>query len=157
MLIVGLGASACGAAAPTAPSPMPLSLGAGHYTLLIFGTAACTSIDGGNGPSAVSVGVTLEPGDEGKWRLSSEGQTLSGEVELVDSAVEGYVRGSASTASVRITTGDMPDSTVAFEGAASVDHYEGTVLVGTPRFEGTGAASGSVTTCASNGFSLKRS
>ena len=33
--------------------------------------------------------------------------------------------------------------------------YEGPVLVGTPRYEGVGAASGSYTTCAANAFTLQ--
>ena len=142
---------------------MPAELGAGHYTLMIFGTATCLSGTAGSGgpgsvPSSISINVMLDAGETpGMWRISIPAHTLSGEVGLANGAVEGYVRGNAIATTVRFSTGEMPDSTVAFTGPASNGGYEGAVLAGTPRYEGIGTASGSFTTCMSNGFALKRS
>ena len=164
MLIAGLGAAACGAVSPTAPAPAPMAaeLGAGNFTLMIYGTATCLSGTGGSSgtgsvPSSISIDVILDAGEtSGTWRISIPEHTLSGEVGLANGAVEGYVRGNAIATSVRFSTGDMPDSTVAFTGPASTDGYQGALLGGTPRYEGIGTASGSFTTCMSNGFTLKR-
>ena len=162
MLIAGLSAAACGAVSPTAPAPAPMAaeLGAGHFTLMFYGTATCLSGAGGAGsvPSSISIGVVLDAGETpGMWTISIPEHTLSGEVGLANGAVEGYVRGNAIATSVRFSTGEMPDSTVAFTGPAANGGYEGALLGGTPRYEGIGAASGSFTTCMSNGFTLKRS
>lgn len=159
MLIAGLGAAACGAvSSPTAPVPAG-ELGPGRYTLMIYGTATClsaTAEGGGSIPSAVSIGVTLGAGENaGMWSLSIPEHTLVGEVGIVNGIAEGYVRGSAIAAAVRFSTGDMPDETVAFSGPAAGSGYEGTVLAGTPRYEGLGASSGAFTTCMTNGFTLK--
>ena len=158
VLTMALGAAACGASSPTAPEPVAAELHAGQYTLMLYGTATCVTANGEGGgvPSAASVPVVLDAGDRpGAWRLSAPGQSLVGEVGLAGGAVEGYVRGSALSSSVRLSTGVLPDETVAFTGAAEPGRYTGAVLAGTPRFEGVGAASGVVTTCVSNGFTLK--
>lgn len=158
ILTLALAAAACGASSPTAPQPYAAELRAGQYTLMVYGTATCVSANGeGSGvPSAASVAVVLAAGERpGSWRLSAPGQTLIGEVGIAGGAVEGYVRGSALSSSVRLTTGLLPDETVAFHGTGESGRYSGTVLVGTPRFEGVGAASGVVTTCVSNGFTLQ--
>lgn len=155
LLIAGLGSAACGASSPTAPSPAAAELGPGRYTLMVYGTATC--LGDGSVPSSASVPVTLDAGERpGTWRLSAEGQPLSGEVGIENGAVQGFVRGAAMLTSVRFSTGELPDSTVAFQGARSQGSYEGVVLAGTPRFEGVGASSGAATTCMSNGFTLKR-
>jgi hypothetical protein len=126
---------------------------------MIYGTATCLSATGGEGgsvPAAVSIGVTLDAGETpGMWRLSIPEHTLSGEVGLADGIAEGYVRGSALAAAVRFSTGELPDSTVAFSGPPAGSGYEGSVLAGTPRYEGVGASSGAFTTCMSNGFALR--
>ena len=157
VLTVALAAAACGASSPTAPQPVAAELQAGHYTLMLYGTATCVTANGdGNVPSAASVAVVLEAGERpGSWRLSAPGQSLAGEVGIAAGAVEGYVRGSALSTSVRLTTGVLPDETVAFTGTAGPGRYAGAVLAGTPRFEGIGASSGVVTTCVSNGFTLQ--
>ena len=158
LLTAALSAAACGASSPTAPAPVMAELHAGQYTLMLYGTATCVTASGeGSGPpSAASVAVVLDAGDRpGAWRLSAPGQSLIGEVGIAGGAVEGYVRGSALSSSVRLTTGLLPDETVAFTGTAEAGRYAGAVLAGTPRFEGVGASSGVVTTCVSNGFTLK--
>lgn len=155
MLTVVLAGAACGSASPTAPEPAAAEVGS-QFTLALFGTSTCIT-NGANGDvlPAASVPVVLEPGETaGSWRLIAPGQTLVGEIAFTDDGVEGYVRGSAVAASVRVSTGQLPDETVAFTGAEETGRYSGEVLVGTPRFEGLGAASGEVTTCESNGFML---
>jgi len=160
MLILGAALAACGAMSPTAPSKAPISLGSGSYVLMVYGTSTCLADGGttaGTAASAASVPIVLEPGETpGLWRVSAPGQSLTGEVGVVDDAVEGYVRGSADAETVRFATGETPDATVAFQGAPAQDHYKGLILAGTPRFEGLGADSGTIITCASNGFTLKR-
>ena len=139
---------------------MSAGLGAGRFTLMIYGTATCLSGTAGGStvPSSVAIGVTLDASTTpGLWSISIPEHTLVGEVGLANGAVEGYVRGNAIATTVRFSTGEMPDSTVAFTGPASNGGYEGAVLAGTPRYEGIGTASGSFTTCMSNGFALKRS
>ena len=157
MLTMALAAAACGASSPTAPGPLAAELHAGQYTLMLYGTATCVTANGeGRVPSAASVSVVLDAGDRpGSWRLSAPGHSLVGEVGIAHGAVEGYVRGSALSSSVRLTTGQLPDETVAFTGTAEPGRYSGAVLAGTPRFEGIGASSGVVTTCVSNGFTLR--
>lgn len=160
LLIAALGSAACGAASPTAPAQMPAELGPGRYTLMVYGTATCLAGSGagaGSVPSSAAVPVVLEAGSEaGIWRLVAPGQPLTGEVGLESGALQGFVRGTAMLSSVRFSTGELPDSTVAFQGGRAHGGYEGVVLAGTPRFEGVGAASGSATTCMSNGFTLER-
>lgn len=159
VLIFGLLTAACGAASPTAPAAGPVELGAGSFQLTLYGTATCTTANGANGgvPAAASIAVELMPGaTPGTWQVSAPGQSLIGEVGLAGDTVEGYVRGSALTQAVRVTTGTLPDETVAFSGGRNGGQYTGSVLAGTPRFEGLGPASGSVTTCAANGFTLSR-
>lgn len=154
LLIAGLGSAACGASSPTAPALTAAELGPGRYTLMVYGTATC--LGNGTVPSSVAVPVTLGPGERpGTWRLSADGQPLTGEVEVEKGAVQGFVRGTARMSSVRFTTGEYAESTVAFQGMPSNGRYEGVVLAGTPRYEGVGAASGEATTCMSNGFALK--
>lgn len=153
LLIAGLGSAACGASSPTAPMLTAAELGAGRYTLMVYGTATC--LGDGKVPSSVAVPVTLSTGERpGTWRLSVDGQPLTGEVEVEKGAVQGFVRGTAVMSSVRFSTGEFPESTVAFQGMPSKGRYEGVVLAGTPRYEGVGAASGAATTCMSNGFAL---
>lgn len=139
---------------------MPVELGPGRYTLMVYGTSTCLSASGAGAasvPSSVAFPVTLESGAEaGTWRLVAPGQPLSGEVSLENGSVQGYVRGTAMLSGVRFSTGELPDSTVAFQGGRAKEGYEGVVLAGTPRFEGVGAASGSATTCMTNGFTLER-
>lgn len=157
LLIFGLLTAACGSASPTAPSAVPVELHSGSYQLTLYGTATCTTANGENGgvPAAASIAVELMPGaTPGTWQISAPGQSLIGEVGLSGSTVEGYVRGSALTQAVRVSTGTLPDETVAFTGGIGGREYSGSVLAGTPRFEGVGSASGSVTTCTSNGFTL---
>nr|MBA3949773.1 hypothetical protein [Acidobacteriota bacterium] len=121
----------------------------------VYGTATC--LGNGSVPSSVALPVTLDAGERpGMWRLSAPGQPLTGEVGIENGSVQGFVRGTAMLTSVRFSTGELPDSTVAFRGAQSQGSYEGIVLAGTPRFEGVGAASGAAITCMSNGFTLKR-
>ncbi len=154
-LIAGLGSAACGVSSPTAPAPVAAELGPGRYTLMVYGTATC--LGDGAVPSSVALPVTLDAGARpGTWRLSAQGQPLTGEIGIENGAVQGFVRGTAMLTSVRFSTGELPDSTVAFQGARSQGSYEGIVLAGTPRFEGVGAASGAAITCMSNGFTLKR-
>ncbi len=156
MLTVALAGAACGSASPTAPEPVAAEVGGGQFTLALYGTSTCIT-NGANGDvlPAASIPVVLEPGETaGSWRLIAPGQTMIGEIAFTDAGVEGYVRGSAVASAVRVSTGQLPDETVAFTGAEETGRYSGEVLVGTPRFEGLGAASGEVTTCESNGFTL---
>lgn len=158
VLTVALGAAACGASSPTAPALTPTSLGAGNYSLMIYGTATCLNGSGaGAGSSSAALRVVLSStGAADVWRVSVPGQSLTGEVALVNAQVQGWLRGSASTESVRFVTGDTPDGALGVESReARNGRYEGPVLVGTPRYEGLGAASGAYTTCAANAFTLQ--
>ncbi|HEX6322208.1 MAG TPA: hypothetical protein VFZ36_00670 [Vicinamibacterales bacterium] len=160
MLIVGLAAGACGASSsPTAPVAAAASLGAGNYSLIMFGTSTCLSGAGtGAGVSSASITVLLSPtAAPDVWSVSVPGQSLAGEVALVNGQVQGWLRGSATGDTVRLSTGATPDAAVAMESTkASHGTYEGPVLVGTPRYEGTGSASGAYTTCSTNAFTLQR-
>ena len=157
MLLVGLVSAGCGAVSPTAPTPQALTLAAGSYALSVFGTSTCLS-SSGVVTSSATVAVTLSgTAAADVWRVSVPGNSLSGEVAVVNGAVQGWLRGSALGEPVRLSTGETPDAAVAFEGTLENNtRYTGAVLVGSPRFEGIGAASGAVTTCASNGFTLRR-
>lgn len=158
MLILGLGAAACGAKSPTAPSQARTSLGAGNYTLVIFGTATCLSVasSGTVGSSAAIKVVLSSTAASDVWRVSVPGQTLTGEVALVNAQVQGWLRGSASSDTLRLSTGSTPDAALAMESTAQHNgKYEGPVLVGVPRYEGLGSASGAYTTCSSNAFTLQ--
>jgi hypothetical protein len=156
LLTFGLVTAACGAGSPTSPSSRPLVLGAGSYSLLVYGTSTCLNLSG-SVPSAANVPVTLTSTSSADvWRVSVAGNTLTGEVALVNATVQGWLRGSALGEPARLATGPTPADAFAFEGALDNDRFSGAILVGTPRFEGIGAASGAVTTCASNGFTLKR-
>ena len=158
MLIVGLTASACGAKSPTAPPSTPASLGAGNYTLAIFGTSTCLSAAGaGTVASSASVKVVLSSTAAfDVWRVSVPGQSLTGEVALVNAQLQGFLRGSAASDSVRLSTGATADAAIAMESTeANNGRYQGPVLVGTPRYEGLGSASGAYTTCSSNAFTLQ--
>ena len=157
LLTVGLGAAACGASSPTAPAPTLTSLGAGNYSLMIYGTATCLSGNGAGAGSSASLRVSLvATSAPDVWRVSVAGQTLTGEVALVNQQLHGWLRGTASTETVRLVTGDTPDGALAMESRdARNGRYEGPVLVGTPRYEGIGSASGAYTTCAANGFTLQ--
>ncbi len=158
MLILGLGAAACGGKSPTAPSQARTSLGAGNYTLVIFGTATCLSgaSSGTVGSSAAIKVVLSSTAASDVWRVSVPGQTLTGEVALVNAQVQGWLRGSASSDTLRLSTGSTPDAALAMESTAQRNgKYEGPVLVGVPRYEGLGSASGAYTTCSSNAFTLQ--
>jgi len=156
MVIVGLGAVACGAKSPTAPAAV--SLGAGTYTLSIYGTSTCLSAAGtASTGSSASLRVTLSSTQASDvWRVSIPGQSLTGEVALVNAQLQGWLRGSATSETVRLVTGATPDGALAMESTdVHNGRYQGPVLVGTPRYEGIGAASGAYTTCASNAFTLQ--
>jgi len=161
VLIVGLGVGACGASSsPTAPvaAAAPASLGAGSYSLIMFGTSTCLSGSGtGAGVSSASIKVLLSSTTASDvWRVSVSGQSLTGEVALVEGQVQGWLRGSATSDTVRLSTGATPDAALAMESTkARNGTYEGPVLVGTPRYEGTGSASGAYTTCSTNAFTLQ--
>jgi hypothetical protein len=158
VLIVGLGAAACGSSSsPTAPATSP-ALGAGNYSLVVFGTSACLSGSGtGSGTSSASIKVELSSTAAfDVWRVSVPGQSLAGEVALVKGQLQGWLRGSAASETVRLATGATPDAALAMESTrASHGTYEGPVLVGTPRYEGIGSASGAYTTCSTNAFTLQ--
>ena len=156
LVTLGLAAAACGATSPTAPPPVT-SLGAGNYSLMIYGTSTCLSANGGTSTSSASVKVTLTVTSQvDVWRVSVAGQSLTGEVALVNGQLQGWLRGSASTESIRLTTGETAEGALAMESHDQRNgRYEGPVLVGTPRYEGVGAASGSYTTCAANAFTLQ--
>lgn len=160
VLIVGLGAGACGASSsPTAPAAAaPAVLGAGNYSLIMFGTSTCLSGSGtGAGVSSASIRVVLgSTAAFDVWRVSVPGQSLTGDVALVNGQLQGWLRGSAASETVRLATGATPDAAVAMESTrAHNGTYEGPVLVGTPRYEGIGSASGAYTTCATNAFTLQ--
>jgi len=156
VLIVGLATGACGASSPTAPAP-PASLGAGNYSLMIYGTATCLSgTSGAQIASSATVKVVLSSTSASDvWRVSVPGQSLTGEVALVNAQLQGWLRGSASSDTVRLSTGDANGALAMESTDASNGRYQGPVLVGTPRYEGLGAASGAFTTCASNAFTLR--
>lgn len=143
---------------PTAPAPLAVGLAAGSYALSVFGTSSCLSSSGAVTSSA-TVAITLSSTSAPDvWRVSVPGHSLLGELAVVNGAVQGWLRGSALGEPVRLSTGETPDAAVAFEGTLdNKARYTGAVLVGSPRFEGIGVASGAVTTCASNGFTLRRS
>jgi len=158
MVIVGLGAIACGAKSPTAPAAAATSLSAGNYLLSIYGTATCLSAAGSSQTgSSASVKIVLSSTQASDvWRVSVPGQTLTGEVALVNAQLQGWLRGSASSETVRLVTGDTPDGALGMESTDQRNgRYQGPVLVGNPRYEGVGAASGSYTTCAANAFTLQ--
>ena len=136
---------------------MTAALGAGQYSLMIYGTATCLNSTSVAVPSSAAVRVTLTPtGAQDVWRVSVAGQSLTGEVALVNSQLQGWLRGSAAGEGVRLVTGETPDGALAMESTAgSRGKYQGPVLVGTPRYEGIGAASGAYSTCAANGFTLQ--
>ena len=157
VLIVGLGAAACGATSPTAPDPVPASLGAGNYSLSIFGTSTCLGVAGSpNTQSSASLRIVLSStAASDVWRVSMPGQSLTGEVALVNAQLQGWLRGSASNETVRLVTGATADGAIAMESNVfTKGRYEGPVLVGTPRYEGIGSASGAYTTCSTNAFTL---
>lgn len=156
MLILGLATGACGASSPTAPAALT-SLGDGHYALMIYGTATCLSgTSGVPGASSASIKVVLSSTSAPDvWRVSVPGQSLAGEVALVNAQLQGWLRGSASSESVRLSTGDANGALAMESTDARNGRYQGPVLVGTPRYEGVGAASGAFTTCASNAFTLQ--
>lgn len=157
MLTVGLGATACGAQSPTGPSPLA-TLGAGNYVLGIYGTATCLSSTGATPDvSSATVRVMLtSTAAPDVWRVSVPAQTLTGEIALVQGQLQGWLRGSATADAVRLVTGDTPSGALGMESTdASNGRYRGPVLVGTPRYEGVGAASGASTTCAANAFTLQ--
>ncbi|HUF24098.1 MAG TPA: hypothetical protein VMN81_08230 [Vicinamibacterales bacterium] len=157
MLIVGLGAGACGASSPTAPAA-PAVLGAGTYSLIMFGTSTCLSGSGaGAGVSSAAIKVVLSSTAAfDVWRVSVPGHTLTGDVALVKGQLQGWLRGSAASDAVRLATGATPDAALAMESTkAHNGTYEGPVLVGTPRYEGVGSASGAYTTCSTNAFTLQ--
>lgn len=158
MLLVGLVSAGCGAVSPTAPEPQAMTLGAGSYALSVFGKSACLSSSGAVSTSA-TVAITLSNTSAfDVWKVSVPGNSLSGEIAIVNGTVQGWLRGSALGEPVRLSTGATPDEAVGFEGTLENNsRYTGAVLVGSPRFEGIGAASGAVTTCESNGFTLRRS
>ncbi len=159
MLILALGSAACGSAAsPTGPGPVPASLGAGNYSLIVFGTSTCLSGTGGvASTSSAAVQVTLSStAASDVWRVSVPGQSLTGEVALVNGQLQGWLRGSASANTVRLVTGSTADAAIAVESREMHNgRYQGPVLVGTPRYEGVGAASGAYTTCSANAFTLQ--
>lgn len=158
VLTLAVAAAACGASSPTAPVLTPASLGAGNYSLIIFGTSTCLSASGGSGlASSANVQVVLSStAASDVWRVSVPGQSLTGEVALVNGQLQGWLRGSASSETVRLTTGATADAAIAMESTGSSrGRYEGPVLVGSPRYEGLGAASGAYTTCSSNAFTLQ--
>ena len=157
LLTVGLASAACGASSPTAPAPTLTSLGAGNYSLMIYGTATCLSGSGSGVASSAAIRVSLaSTAAPDVWRVSVPGQSLTGEVALVNQQLQGWLRGSASSETVRLVTGSTPDGALAMESHQHRNgRYEGPVLLGTPRYEGIGAASGAYTTCAANGFTLQ--
>ena len=158
VLIVGLGAAACGAKSPTGPDPVPAVLGSGNYSLMIFGTSTCL---GAAGSASTQSSATIRivrstTAASDVWRVSVPGQSLTGEVALVNAQLQGWLRGSASSETVRLVTGATADSALAVESTGvNKGRYEGPVLVGVPRYEGIGSASGAYTTCASNAFTLQ--
>ncbi|MDQ3070538.1 MAG: hypothetical protein M3R55_12525 [Acidobacteriota bacterium] len=130
--------------------------------LMIYGTATCLSGSGGSAGAVATSSATLAVELDATaapdvWRVSMPGQSLTGEIALVNGQVQGWLRGSASADGVRLSTTGAVSDALGFEsGARENNAYAGPVLVGTPRYEGVGAASGSYTTCAANGFTLKR-
>lgn len=158
VLFLALGAAACGASSPTAPVLTPTSLGAGNYTLIIFGTSTCVSGSGASGlASSATVRVVLSStAASDVWRVSVPEQSLTGEVALVNGQLQGWLRGSASSETVRLTTGDTANAAIAMESTGTHNgRYEGPVLTGSPRYEGLGTASGAYMTCSSNAFTLQ--
>jgi hypothetical protein len=159
VLIVGLAAGACGASASSPTAPVATAtIGAGDYSLIIFGTSMCLS-GSGTAPAVSSAAIRVVLSSTAAfdvWRVSVPGQSLTGEVALVNGQVQGWLRGSAASDAVRLSTGATPDAALAMESTkAGNGRYEGPVLVGNPRYEGIGAAGGSYTTCSTNAFLLQ--
>ena len=157
LLTVGVAAAACGAKSPTAPAPALTSLGSGNYSLMIYGTATCLSGNGGTTASSAALKVSLSATNAPDvWRVSVPGQSLTGEVALVNQQLQAWLRGSAATETVRLVTGETAEGALAMESTAVHNgRYDGPVLIGTPRYEGVGSASGAYKTCAANGFTLQ--
>lgn len=159
VLTLSVAAAACGVSSPTAPTLTPTSLGAGNYSLIIFGTSTCLNGSGGGGGLASSANVRVvlsSTAASDVWRVSVPGQSLTGEVALVKGQLQGWLRGSASSETVRLVTGDTADAAIAMESTGTHNgRYEGPVLAGSPRYEGLGTASGAYMTCSSNAFTLQ--
>src|SRR5687768_15099861 len=102
LLIVGLGAAACGSKSPTSPGPVSTALGPGNYSLVVFGTSTCLGASGSaSTQSSATIRIVLSTTPKSDvWSVSVPGQSLTGEVALVNAQLQGWLRGSASSETV---------------------------------------------------------